>query len=60
MTQVPTLLTADEVAQVVRQSPETVRRWARSGELKSVRLPGGRVRFRSADVDELIGPTDGK
>jgi excisionase family DNA binding protein len=48
------LLTADEVAGIVRQSPESVRRWARDGHLPSITLPGGRIRFRQSDVDRLV------
>jgi excisionase family DNA binding protein len=39
------LLTAREVAGLLRVSTETVLRWARRGELPARRLPGGAIRF---------------
>ena len=50
------LMTPEEVATVVRRNAETVRRWARSGKLRSAgRLPDGGWLFSRADVEALIG-----
>lgn len=49
------LLTADEVADIVGVSGETVRRWARDGLVPFIKLPGGHFRFRREDVDSMIG-----
>jgi excisionase family DNA binding protein len=53
-------LTADQVAQVLAVSPHTVRRMADAGDLERVHIgPAGRlVRFRSTDVEALIGPVN--
>jgi excisionase family DNA binding protein len=44
------LLTARELAEQLSVSAETVLRWHRRGELPAIKLPGGAVRFREADV----------
>lgn len=54
MAQVPALLTAPEVADQARVSPETVRRWARRGLLPAIELPSGALRFRAEDVEALL------
>ena len=48
-----TLLTSSEVADRFRVHVETVRRWARSGELEAIRLPSGQMRFAQGDVERL-------
>jgi excisionase family DNA binding protein len=48
------LLTAAEVAALFRVGTVTVGRWALSGRLPSVRTPGGRRRYREADVAALL------
>jgi excisionase family DNA binding protein len=48
------LLTADEVAGIVKLDPETIRRWARDDLLPSIKLPGGQWRFRQGDVEALL------
>lgn len=49
-----------DVARTLRVSPDTVRRWADSGLLASIRLPSGHRRFERADVlmfrDEMLRP----
>lgn len=35
-------LTPRQVADALHLSPETVRRWARTGKIRAVELPGGR------------------
>ena len=50
------LLTTNEVAAHVRRTPDTVRRWAKRGILRSAgRLPDGGWLFRIEDVEELLG-----
>lgn len=49
------LLTVKEVASVYRVDPRTIQRWAKSGLLKAVPTPGGRLRrFRAVDVEALL------
>ena len=50
----PRLLTSDEVARILRIERRTVIRWAGAGLLTSIRLPGGRYRFREADIRGLV------
>lgn len=50
------LLTTAEVAERYRVSTMTVRRWVAAGELEAIRLPGGQLRYRAADVDALATP----
>ena len=48
------LLTAREVASVLAVSTETVLRWTRAGKLPAIRLPGGAIRFREAEVEAWL------
>ena len=48
------LVTARELASRLDVSPETVLRWYRRGELPAIRLPGGAIRFREAEVEEWL------
>lgn len=48
------LLTAREVADMLGVSAETVLRWTRRGELPAIRLPGGAIRYREADLEEWL------
>lgn len=48
------LLTAQEVADRLAVHVESVRRWTRQGDLSAVRLPSGRYRYRSEDVDTMV------
>ncbi len=43
-----------ESAERVGISPFTLRRWARLGRVASVRLSKKAIRFRDADIDQLI------
>jgi excisionase family DNA binding protein len=54
MTSLPSLLTANEVAEEFRLDPETIRRWARDGQIKSIRLPSGLYRFRREDIEAML------
>ena len=47
------LLTAFEVAEQLGYSPETVRRWTRSGELPGYRI-GGRLRYPEDEVEQWV------
>jgi excisionase family DNA binding protein len=52
-------LTVEEVAQRVRTTPETVRRWLRAGRLRGVRPGGDRLGWRVAEGELrrfLAGP----
>ena len=48
------LMTIPEVAQTVRCSDETVRRWIRGNKLAAVTLPSGEYRIRYAELAKLI------
>jgi excisionase family DNA binding protein len=48
------LLTAQQVAKRLSVHVESVRRWTRTGDLAAVRLPSGRYRYRSEDVEALV------
>lgn len=48
------LLTARAVADMLAVSTETVLRWTRRGELPAIRLPGGAIRYREAEVESRI------
>jgi excisionase family DNA binding protein len=51
----PTMYTASEVANLLRVSPRTIRRWRQLGLLASVDVAGTRVfRFTPADVRALL------
>jgi excisionase family DNA binding protein len=47
-------LTARELAGRLGVSAETVLRWTRRGELPAIRLPGGAIRYREAEVEIWI------
>jgi excisionase family DNA binding protein len=52
----PALLTTSDVAALCNVHPETVRRWAETGQVPAIVLPGGRLRFRPADIAALLEP----
>jgi excisionase family DNA binding protein len=52
------LLTPAEVADRLRVSKRTVRRWVNDGKLQAVTLPSGHVRIEEADLEALMAPTD--
>ena len=35
-------------------SKDTLRRWYREGKFPGIRTPGGRLRFRPADIDAFL------
>jgi excisionase family DNA binding protein len=49
----PRLLTVDDVAEILRVSPDSVYDYARDGRLASIRF-GRSVRFRPEDVEAFI------
>lgn len=53
MSRIPDLLTATEVADLLRVSRSTVSRWAQTGVLDGIRI-GSMWRFRREDVEELL------
>jgi excisionase family DNA binding protein len=48
------LLTPDEVARVLRITPQTLARWARENKIETVVLPSGRTRYRTSVVRALL------
>lgn len=48
------LLTTDDVARLFKVDPKTVTRWARGGQLASVRTPGGHRRFSETQVRQFL------
>lgn len=56
MTPESRLLTARELGEVLNVPVSTVWKWARSGQVPSVRLPGGRsfVRFDLSEVEAAL------
>jgi excisionase family DNA binding protein len=59
-----TLLTDVEAAELLRLTPRQVSRLARRGELPSVNLPGGGIRFDPDDIRQWVEtrkrPANGK
>ena len=54
MTQLSPFLTPTDVARRYDTTPDTIRRWVREGKLPAVHMPSGRVKFRRAEIDELM------
>ena len=52
------LLTTAEVADLCKVDPETVRMWARRGQIETITLPGGRKRFRREEIERILTPTE--
>ena len=54
------LLTVREVADRLRSSPETVRRWLRGGKLRGFRLGGTKLGYRipEQELERLLHFTD--
>ena len=48
------LLTARVLSDRLGVSAETVLRWTRRGDLPAIRLPGGAIRFREAEVEAWL------
>jgi excisionase family DNA binding protein len=56
MTPKATLLTTSEVAEMCQVTSNTVSRWVREGRIAAITLPGGKLRFRRSDVEEMLTP----
>lgn len=59
MTQVPLFLTPRQAAERLTEaglaiSEDTVRRWARKGQIERVQLPGGEYRIHRDVIDALV------
>lgn len=52
------LLTQPEVAEFLRVTPHTVRRWAREGRIQAVQLGGRTVRYTTASVLAFIAASN--
>lgn len=52
------LLTTGDAAKLLQASVQTVRRWEASGHLTAIRTPGNQRRFRRAEVEALLAPSD--
>lgn len=50
-------LTTTEAAALLRVHPDTVRGWAEEGRIKHWVTPGGQLRFRRSDIDEIRQPS---
>ena len=49
------LLTPEEVDSVLRLKPGRAKRLARRGVLAHVTLPDGTIRFRTSEIEALVG-----
>lgn len=54
----PTDLTTSAAAKYLGVSDETLRRWADEKRIRHIRLPSGHLRFRPADLDEVLTPVE--
>jgi excisionase family DNA binding protein len=53
-----TLLTTDQVAEILGMQRQTIYTWARNGKLDAIKLPGGKqgkLRFRRDYIEAIIG-----
>lgn len=50
----PRLLTTTEVANIFGVNPKTVRRWAQTRTLPTIRTIGGHLRFPHDEVEALL------
>lgn len=55
---VPKLLTSGEAAKLVGVSPDTLRRWAKSGRVRHVVTPSRRILFDPADIEAIYRTVD--
>jgi excisionase family DNA binding protein len=53
------LMTPGEVAALFRVDSKTVGRWARRGQIRSIRTPSGRHLFRRSEVRAVLYPSRG-
>lgn len=53
--QMPDLMTPRQVAEILRVSTLTVKRWGKRGEITEIRIhPRGDCRYRKADIKKLL------
>jgi len=53
-----TLFSLKAAAEMLGVHPVTLRRWAESGKIETVRTPGGHRRFSSSEIRRLLQQTD--
>ena len=58
MAPTPDLLTTGEAAAYTGIPSSTLRRWAKTGQLRHVELPSGRLRFHRSDHDAVLAPNE--
>jgi len=46
--------TIEEVAEMLKVNPESVRRWVRSKQLPAIKLGGKYIRVEAGDLDRFI------
>lgn len=51
-------LTTTDVARLLKLTAETIRAYADKGHLPCLTLPSGHRRFRRADVEQFMAPTE--
>lgn len=54
MTPLRDLLSTGDAASHLGVSAGTVRRWAKTGQLRHIVMPSGRLRFRREDLDTAL------
>ena len=52
------LITSGEAAKLVGVSPDTLRRWAKSGRVRHVVTPSRRILFDPADIEAMYRTVD--
>lgn len=50
----PTYYTIEEVAEMLKVNPESVRRWVRSKQLPAIKLGGKYIRVEASDLSRFI------
>lgn len=51
------LLTSAQAAEMFEVHPDTVRQWAKAGQLDHITLPSGHLRFRKSVIERALEPT---
>ena len=54
MEQKPIYYTIEEVANILKVNPESVRRWVRAKKLPAIKLGDKYIRIESSDLDSFI------
>lgn len=50
----PKFYTTEEVAEILKVTPETIRRYVRTGELRSIKLGGRIIRIGNIDLENFL------